>query len=106
MAVWMVAAVTWYPTLVCIATSIRTGEAWIASSMMASMAGLSLAMATIHGNVVQSPSAIRVTPMSRPTAVLWTLGQTIIFWGTFLWVVPLGILEVERQSQDDGVDAG
>ena len=46
MVVSMVAAVTWYPALVCLATSIRTGEAWIASSMMVSMAGLSLAMAT------------------------------------------------------------
>ncbi len=100
--VWMVAAVTWYPTLVCIATSLRTGEAWVASSMMASMAGMSLAVATIQGNGVQSPAAIRVTPMSRPTAVLWTLGQTIVFWGTFLWVIPLGILELERHGGLDG----
>ncbi len=96
MAVWVVAVVTWYPTLVCIATSVRTDEAWVASSMMASMAGLSLAMATIHGNATQSPATIRVTPMSRSAAVLWTLGQITIFWGTFLGVLPLGILETER----------
>ncbi|TWU37745.1 hypothetical protein Q31b_45340 [Novipirellula aureliae] len=96
MVVWMVAAVTWYPTLVCIAISVQTGEAWIASSMMVTMAGLSLAMATIHGNTTQSPATIRVTPMNRRSAVLWTLGQTAIFWGTFLWVLPMGIVEVKR----------
>ena len=94
--VWTVAVVTWYPTLVCIATSIRTGEAWIASSMMVAMAGLSLAMATIHGNATQSSATIRVTPMSLKSAVFWTLGQIIIFWGTFLWVLPLGIFEFEQ----------
>jgi len=94
--VWAVAMVTWYPTLVCIATSARTGQAWIASSMMISMAGLSVAMATIYGNAVQSPAIIRVTPMNRSAALLWTLGQTVIFWGTFLWVLPLGIVELER----------
>ena len=95
--VWMVAAVTWYPTLVCIATSVQTGQAWIASSMMVSMAGLSLAMASIHGNTHQSPATIRVTPMTRNAAIFWTLGQTVIFWGTFLWVLPMGIVELERQ---------
>ena len=94
--VWNVAVVTWYPTLVCIATGIQTGEAWIAASMMVAMSGLSLAMATIHGSAAQSPATIRVTPMSRKSAVFWTLGQTVIFWGTFLWVLPLGIIEFEQ----------
>src|SRR6056297_3814868 len=42
---WAVAVAVWYPTLVCIATSTQTGEAWIASAMMVSVAALSLAMA-------------------------------------------------------------
>ena len=64
--------------------------------MMVAMAGLSLAMATIHGNATQSPTTIRVAPMSLKSAVFWTLGQIIIFWGTFLWVLPLGIFEFEQ----------
>lgn len=94
--VWGMAAVTWYPTLVCLAASLLTGEAWIASSMMVSMAGLSLAMATVHGNPSQSPAAIRAVPMNRGAAVLWTLGQTVVFWGAFLWVLPMGIVELQR----------
>ena len=95
-AVWTIAIVTWYPTLVCIAASLQTGQAWIASAWMVSMAGLSLAMATIHGSPWQSPATIRATPMNRPVALLWTLSQTALFWGTFLWVLPLGIVEIEQ----------
>ena len=94
--IWTVAAVTWYPTLVCIATSIKSGEAWVASTMMVTMAGLSLAMATIHGNATQTPATFRVTPMNSKVALFWTLGQIIVFWGTFLWILPLGIVELER----------
>lgn len=94
--VWAVAITAWYPTLVCLATSMHTGEAWIASSLMVSMAGMSLAIATIQGKANQKPAAIRVTGMQRPQAVIWTLGQTVIFWGVFLWVLPLGIVEFER----------
>src|SRR6056297_310928 len=104
--VWAVAVVTWYPTLVCIATSMQSGEAWIASSMMVSMAGLSLAMATIHGKADQSPATIRVTAMQRWHAVLWTLGQTVIFWSVFLWVLPMGIVELERYCGIDRFEHG
>lgn len=94
--VWAIAIVTWYPTLVCIATSLQTGETWVAASAMVTMAGVSVMMATIHGSASQSPAMIRVTPMTRLQAVLWTLGQTIIFWGIFLWVLPMGIAELEQ----------
>ncbi|EKK04385.1 protein-S-isoprenylcysteine O-methyltransferase [Rhodopirellula baltica SH28] len=95
--VWVIAAVTWYPTLVCIATSLQTGEAWIASAMMVCMAGLSLAMATIHGNDSQSPMTIRIASMSPQVALAMTLAQTVIFWGTFLWVLPMGIVELQQR---------
>lgn len=94
--VWSVAAVTWYPTLVCIATSLRTNEAWIASAMMISMAGLSLVIATIHGNASQLPATIRVAAMSRVQAAAWTIAQTVIFWSAFLWILPMGIVEMEH----------
>lgn len=94
--VWSSAIVTWYPTLVCIATSVHSGQAWIASAMMVSMSGLSLVMATIHGNQSQMPATIRVTPMSYRVAIAWTIGQTAIFWTVFLYVLPMGIVELEQ----------
>ncbi|MEM8669718.1 MAG: methyltransferase [Planctomycetota bacterium] len=95
-AVWGLTTACWYPTFVCLAISVRTGEAWIATAMMVSMSGVSLAMATIYGSIHQSPATIRVTPMSGGTAVIWTLAQTVIFWGAFLWVLPMAIVELER----------
>ncbi len=32
-AIWMLAATTWYPTLYCIGVSTLTGEAWLASGL-------------------------------------------------------------------------
>src|SRR5690606_29091813 len=46
LAIWALAAAAWYPTLYCVGVSVLMGEAWIASALMAAMAGLMLAMAT------------------------------------------------------------
>ncbi|TWU24844.1 hypothetical protein Pla52o_11350 [Novipirellula galeiformis] len=94
-AVWSLAAAVWYPALYCIGVSLLTDEAWIAAAMMVSMAGLTLAMATIHGNAAQSPATIRVTTMSKTTALCWTFAQTLLFWSLFLWILPKGIVELE-----------
>ena len=96
-AVWALAAAVWYPALYCVGVSILTDEAWLASAMMVGMAGLTLAMATIHGNAKQQPSTIRVTSMTKTAAIMWTFAQTAIFWSVFLWILPQGIVEVEQR---------
>ncbi|MCM2370269.1 methyltransferase family protein [Aporhodopirellula aestuarii] len=101
-AVWSLAMAILYPTLYCIGVSVLTDEGWIASAMMASMAGLTLAMATIHGNGDQAPSTIRVTPMNRTVAVAWTFAQTFVFWSVFLWILPMGIVEAEERLGIEG----
>ena len=93
---WGLAAAIWYPTLYCVGVSVLTDESWIASAMMVTMAGLTLVMATIIGNRDQQPAAIRVTPMSTAAAVRWTLGQTLVFWSVCLWILPKGMVELER----------
>ena len=94
-AVWLLVGAGWYPALYCVGVSLVTGEAWIASSLMVAMAGLMLAMATILGNAIQSPSAIRVVSMDSASAVLWTLLQIVIFWSVFLWIMPQGVAELQ-----------
>jgi len=96
-AVWIVAAVAWYPTLYCLGVSLRTDEAWLATASMVCLAGLTLAMATIHGHDRQRPAVIRVTPMTPTVAILWTVSQTVLFWGIFLWILPRGIVELEAR---------
>ena len=97
-AVWAVSAAAWYPTLYCLATSLRTGEAWIATAMMAGMSALSLAMASIYGYGDQTPATIRAVSLSKRSAFIWTFGQVVVFWGLFLGVLPLGINELSMRS--------
>jgi len=94
-AIWLLAGAAWYPTLYCLAISVATSQAWIATAMMVSMAGLSLAFATIQGIPGQVPAFIRPTPLKRSSAVLWTVLQVVIFWSVFLWILPMGIVECE-----------
>lgn len=96
-AIWSLAAAVWYPTLYCIGASVLTDDAWIASAMMTGMAGLTLAMATIYGSATQTPATIRVTPMTKKGALVWTFAQTVIFWSVFLWILPNGIVELESR---------
>ncbi len=95
-AVWAVAVAAWYPTLYCIAVSWMTGEAWLASALMSCMAGLSLVAATMIGIGTQRSAVIRETPMKQSAAIAWTMLQIIIFWSVFLWILPMGIVEVEK----------
>ncbi|MDV6030781.1 MAG: isoprenylcysteine carboxylmethyltransferase family protein [Phycisphaera sp. RhM] len=96
-AIWSLTAAVWYPTLYCIGVSVMTDQAWIASAMMVTMAGLTLAMATIYGTVSQSPSTIRVISLTRTAALGWTVAQVVIFWGIFLWIIPAAIVEFEQR---------
>lgn len=97
-SIWALAAAVWYPALYCVAVSMATDEAWIAAAMMVSMAGLTLAVATIHGNAAQTPATIRVTSMTKKGAMVWTFAQIVIFWSIFLWILPKGIVELESRQ--------
>lgn len=97
LALWSLAAASWYPTLYCVGVSVLTEEAWIASAMMTTMSGFTLAMATIYGTTGQQPAVIRAAPMNRAAAIAWTLVQIAIFWAMFLWILPQGIAELEKR---------
>ncbi len=45
-----------------------------------------------------SPGTIRERPMSKTSAIAWTFTQTEIFWNVFLWILAMGIVEVNTQS--------
>ncbi|MFN3190925.1 MAG: methyltransferase family protein [Aureliella sp.] len=93
--VWGLALLVWYPTLYCIATSVWTQEAWLASALMTIMSGLTLSMATIVGLPGQQLAAFREVNYHPRKAVFATAMQTVLFWGTFLWIIPLAIRETE-----------
>jgi protein-S-isoprenylcysteine O-methyltransferase Ste14 len=96
-AIWTLAAATWYPSLYCLGVSFMTDQAWIASALMTCMAGITLSMATIYGHSGQTPAMFRSAPMTKRAAASWTAAQIIIFWFTFLWILPKGIFELEQR---------
>ena len=95
LVVWCVAAAAWYPTLYCLGASVITDQAWIATSAMVAMAGISLVMATMTGSLQFAPAVIRAVNILPKAALLWTACQTVIFWRVFLWILPKGIVELE-----------
>jgi len=97
LSLWALAACAWYPTLYCLGVSCLTDEAWLATAMMTAMAGSTLAMATIQGTPMQTPATYRTIRLDSKPALLWTVLQTIIFWGTFLVILPKGIQELEHK---------
>ena len=98
-AIWTLAGATWYPTLYCLGVSFMTDQAWIASALMTCMAGITLAMATVYGHSGQTPAMFRSAPMTKLAAVSWTSAQILIFWWTFLWILPKGIFELEERLE-------
>lgn len=97
LSLWALAAAAWYPTLYCLGVSCLTNEAWVATAMMTAMSGSSLAMATIQGTPLQAPATYRATRLDSNAAMAWTMVQILIFWGTFLLILPYGIQEVEQK---------
>lgn len=96
-AIWSLSAAVAYPTLYCIGVALTAGEGWVAAGAMSSASGLTLAMATIHGRGDQPPGFFRAARMKPAAAVVWTLIQTVIFWSTFLWILPWAIVEFEQR---------
>lgn len=91
----VLAGAAWYPTLYCLSISIAHNDSWIACALMFSMASATTAVTSMHGSGKEGPQAIRVVPRRPSIAVAWTLAQTLIFWGLFLAILPLGIAELE-----------
>lgn len=98
LSVWVLSGAAGYATLYCIGCSAITGQAWIAAALMSCMSGLTLAMATIHGLPQQTPATFRTTPMTSRQALAWSLAQLVVFWSVFLWILPMGILELQRKA--------
>ncbi len=95
-SIWFLAGGSGYATLYCIAVSLWTGEAWMASALMTCMSGLTLALATIIGyKDGDEPSFFRPLHMGKGNALGWTAIQIVIFWSVFLWILPKGIIEAE-----------
>jgi len=105
-AVWLVVGAICYPTLYCIVLATHYGEGMIGAGLMGASAGLCLAFATIVGTA-QEPTGFRVAPSSSTVMLFARAGlQIVIFWGLFLWLLPLAITEAEGRLGVNGFEWG
>ena len=90
---WVLAGAFGYATLFCVTSSFLSGEAWLATSLMVMMSGLTCVAAMMFGTH-RDPRLFRKQNVAPTTAASWTLFQTIVFWSVFLWIFPKGIVEL------------
>lgn len=101
-AVWAIAGTALYAAFYCLGCSVHCDDAWLATSMMVSMAGLNVVMGTMFG-IEGEPLLVREHRQSPLGASLLTLFQTVIFWTVFLWILPEGIHELTGRMGWHGV---
>lgn len=94
-AAWACTGAVGYATLYCTAVFARTGEAaWAVVAMLPAAAASCAAAAAASG---ATTGCYRV---ARPAATGWNLAktaaQTTVFWGIFLFLLPPGIVALER----------
>lgn len=95
-AVWAIAGTVLYAAFYCLGCSVRCDDAWLATAMMVSMAGLNVVMGTMYGSD-REPLLVREHRQSPLGATLLTLFQTVLFWTVFLWILPQGIHELTER---------
>ncbi len=105
-ATWWLAGVCCYPTMYCLALSVRTDSGWLASGCMAAMSGGCLVVASIQGTASQDAAAYRAVDLGKGGALAWTMLQVVIFWGLFLWVFPKTVVELEGRFGVPAIPSG
>lgn len=96
-AIWFLAGALYYPALYCLAVSLRLGGGALGVASMFTAAGLTLAMATIVGPGDNRCSGFRECSSQPAWTAVKTLLQIVVFWGTFLFVLPYSIIAMQDE---------
>lgn len=103
-AAWFLAGAWYYPAVYCLTVSLGIGGGELGVAAMFIGGGLTLSMATVVGQIGSRASGFR--PCTSP--MLWTgiktFLQIVVFWGTFLFVLPYTILALESAVGLAGFD--
>lgn len=95
---WVLVGGTTYAALFCLGSSLISGEAWLATTLMVAQAGFNLVLATMFGHH-DSPQLSRVSRKTRSAALAWTALQAALFWVFFLVLVPLATREIASRME-------
>lgn len=101
-AAWLVTGGTLYATLHCMGTAGLGGGSWLAVALMVPSSAGSLVCAVIAGRLNAGAGDDAIYRIAREAGPLWnivkTLGQIVIFWGSFLVLFPLALSTIERAA--------
>ncbi|MEZ6005219.1 MAG: isoprenylcysteine carboxylmethyltransferase family protein [Planctomycetota bacterium] len=90
---WAYGGAVLYPTVICVAASFRTDQAWPAAACMGLMSLATWSAISMLGLPGQEAACFRPAPMGPQRARRFTFLQIAVFWFVFLVLVPLGARE-------------
>lgn len=103
-AAWFLAGAWYYPAIYCLTVSFNLGGGELGVAAMFVGGGLTLAMATVVGQVGSHASGFRPSSSSLCWTAMKTFLQIAVFWGTFFVVLPYTILALEAALGLPGFD--
>jgi protein-S-isoprenylcysteine O-methyltransferase Ste14 len=103
-AVWFLAGAWYYPAIYCMTVSLNLAGGELGVAAMFIGGGLTLAMATVVGQIGHDASGFQPCRSSLLWAGIKTFLQIVVFWGTFFVVLPYTILALESAIGLAGFD--
>jgi protein-S-isoprenylcysteine O-methyltransferase Ste14 len=103
-AAWFLAGAWYYPAIYCMTVSLKLGGGELGVAAMFVGGGLTLAKATVVGQINGQACGFRPCSSSLVWTGIKTCLQIVVFWGTFFIVLPYTILALETAVGLSGFD--
>lgn len=95
-AAWFLAGAFYYPAIYCLTVSMKLGGGELGVAAMFAAGGLTLAMVTVVGPMHAQPAGFRTCQSSLTWTAIKAALQIIVFWGTFLFILPYTIVGLQE----------
>lgn len=93
---WFLSGALYYPAIYCLTVSLHLGGGELGVVAMFVAGGLTLSMATVVGPMQMEASGFRPCSSSLAWTAMKSALQIIVFWGTFLFVLPYTVIALEQ----------
>lgn len=103
-AAWFLSGAWYYPAIYCLTVSLKLGGGELGVAAMFVGGGLTLSMATVVGQVGAQASGFRPCSSTLVWTGIKTFLQIVVFWGTFLFVLPYTVQALDEVLGLPGFD--
>ncbi|MFK7790891.1 MAG: isoprenylcysteine carboxylmethyltransferase family protein, partial [Phycisphaeraceae bacterium] len=93
---WFLSGALYYPAIYCLTVSLHLGGGELGVAAMFVSGGLTLSMATVVGPMQLDASGFRPCSSSLAWTAMKSALQIVVFWGTFLFVLPYTVVALEQ----------